>query len=95
MFHIPDGVTVGDGSYKGKCPTTPSNLKCLSTGECKVCKQINDVNEGCDVSSSLPICDPDPSTAQIENTEIASATPACVACKKNSKHFSSAVLIGL
>ena len=42
---------MGDGTESGKCP---SSLKCLSTGECKVCKLINGVNEGC--SGSTPYC---------------------------------------
>ena len=57
---ILDGQTQGDGTSVGKCP---NNLKCLSTGECRVCKIINDVHEGCSVgtchcdeSSDPPSC---------------------------------------
>ena len=39
-----DGLTQGDGTSVGKCP---NSLKCLSTGECRVCKVIDSVHEGC------------------------------------------------
>ena len=47
-----DGQTQGDGTSVGKCP---NSLKCLSTGECRVCKLINNVYEGC--SGATPYCD--------------------------------------
>ena len=47
-----DGQTQGDGTSIGKCP---NSLKCLSTGECRVCKVINSVHEGC--SGATPYCD--------------------------------------
>ena len=47
-----DGTTAGDGSTVGKCP---NSLKCISTGECKVCKIVGNTQEGC--STSEPYCD--------------------------------------
>ena len=47
-----DGQTQGDGTSIGKCP---NSLKCLSTGECRVCKIVNSVHEGC--SGATPYCD--------------------------------------
>ena len=44
--------SAGDGSTVGKCT---NNLKCLSSGECRVCKVINGNHEGC--SGSTPYCD--------------------------------------
>ena len=53
LYHK-DGTTAGDGTEIGKCPSSYSNVKCLSTGECKVCKIISGIHQGC--SGSTPIC---------------------------------------
>ena len=66
----------------GKCPTTPSGLKCLSTGECNVCKLINGNYEGCDVTSSTPVCDADASTSAIDDSAV-NTLSVCVGCKKD------------
>ena len=49
---IIDGISAGDGTTVGNCP---NSLRCLSSGECRVCKVISggsnavtQVNEGCE-----------------------------------------------
>ena len=44
--------SMGDGTTVGKCT---NNLKCMSSGECRVCKVINGNHEGC--SGLTPYCD--------------------------------------
>ena len=80
-----DGAT-GNGDTIGKCPTIPSNLKCLSTGECNICKDISGRHEGCDVTSTTPVCDADSATDGIQ--DIADGKIAqCTACMKDGRHF--------
>ena len=78
-----DGAT-GNGDTIGKCPTIPSNLKCLSTGECNICKDISGRHEGCDVTSTTPVCDADSVTSVIDDSAIEKFS-ACVACKRNGE----------
>ena len=52
FYYVKDGVTAGDGTTVGKCP---GNLKCISTGECRVCKIVSGQHEGC--SGANPRCD--------------------------------------
>ena len=68
------------------CSLSSYNYKCLSTGYCNVCGNIDNVAEGCDILSSNPVCDADSSTTYIEDS--AEATVAqCVACKKDGKYL--------
>ena len=85
-FCFLDGTSTGNGESKGMCSTSSYNYKCLSTGYCNVCGNINNVAEGCDILSSNPVCDADSSTTYIEDS--AEATVAqCVACKKDGKYL--------
>ena len=65
---IKDGTTTGDGSELGKCPSSNSNYRCLSTGACNVCGLISGVAEGCDPFSTTPVCDADSTTSAIDDT---------------------------
>ena len=59
-------------------------MKCLSDGDCKVCKVISSLHEGCDIHSMTPVCDADSKVSGIQDS--AEKTIAeCVACKKESK----------
>ena len=78
-----DGAT-GNGDTIGKCPTIPSNLKCLSTGECNICKVISGRHEGCDVTSTTPVCDADSTTSLIDGSATEKFS-SCVACKRNGE----------
>ena len=49
---LSDGISSGDGSTVGNCP---NNLRCISSGECNVCKLVGTVHEGC--SNPEPYCD--------------------------------------
>ena len=78
----------GDGTDLGFCPSSPANLRCLSSEECRVCKLIGSNYEGCDVTSTTPVCDPDKDTAQIQTDFSTTTTTAeCVGCKKTSKYL--------
>ena len=86
-----DGSTMGDGSTLGLCPTNPPLLRCLSSGECRICKQISANYEGCDYKSAMPICDANSLTGVIEITEAdynnTDNNPVCTACKKAGKYL--------
>ena len=77
-----DGITPGDGTDIGKCPSSYSNYKCLSTGMCNVCGLIAELAEGCDISSTTPVCDADSSSSIIEDSATEKISK-CVACKKS------------
>ena len=79
-----DGVTTGDGTAIGKCPSAYSSYKCLSTGGCNVCGLISGYAEGCDITSTAPVCDADSSTFGIQDTATAKVAE-CVACKKSGR----------
>ena len=66
------------------CSLSSFNYKCLSTGYCNVCGNINNVAEGCDILSSTPVCDADSSTGSIEDSA-AQKVAQCVACKKDGE----------
>ena len=83
-FATKDGTTAGDGTELGKCPSSNSNYKCLSTGACNVCGLISNVAEGCDVLSTTPVCDADSTTSGIQDSAT-NKVAACVACKKSGK----------
>ena len=79
-----DGTTAGDGTELGKCPSSNSNYRCLSTGACNVCGLISGVAEGCDPFSTTPVCDADSTTSAIDDTAT-NKVSQCVACKKSGK----------
>ena len=85
-FCLLDGTSTGNGESKGMCSTSSYNYKCLSTGYCNVCGNINNVAEGCDILSLTPVCDADSSTTYIEDSTEATVAQ-CVACKKDGKYL--------
>ena len=80
-----DGST-GDGTEIGKCPSSYSSYKCLSTGACNVCGLISGLAQGCDILSATPVCDADTSTSGIQDSATGKVAQ-CVACKKSGKSF--------
>ena len=81
-----DGTTTGDGTTIGKCPSSYSNYRCLSTGACNVCGLISGVAQGCEIRSSTPVCDMDSSTSGIQDTA-SNKVAQCVACKKSGNYL--------
>ena len=79
-----DGITPGDGTTIGKCPSSVRDNRCLSTGECKLCGLINGIAEGCDIHSPTPVCDADSTTSGIEDTATGKIAQ-CVACTKSGR----------
>ena len=78
---IVDGTT-GDGSERGKCPSFYSTYKCLSDGACNVCGLINGYAEGCDITSTTPVCDADSATT-ITELSATGKVAHCVKCTQN------------
>ena len=81
-----DGTTTGDGTTMGKCPSSYSNYRCLSTGSCNVCGLISGVAQGCEIRSSTPVCDMDSSTSGIQDAA-SNKVAQCVACKKSGNFW--------
>ena len=81
-----DGSTMGDGTEIGKCPSSYSNYRCLSTGACNVCGLISGYAEGCDITSTTPVCDADGSTSETEVSAVAKVAK-CVKCRKSGKEY--------
>ena len=81
-----DGLSMGDGTEIGKCPSSYSNYRCLSTGACNVCGLISGYAEGCDISSTTPVCDADGSTSETEVSAVAKVAK-CVKCRKSGKNI--------
>ena len=94
---FPDGTTKGDGTPEtgGMCQQQDATRKCLSTGECRLCKFVTEdldgttVNryEGCGgITSAAPICDADADTTIIEfdnsDYDDSNKIPTCRVCKK-------------
>ena len=79
-----DGTSAGDGTTIGKCPSGHSSYKCLSNGACNVCGLISGNAEGCDITSTTPVCDADSTTSGIQDSA-SGKVAQCVACKKNGK----------
>ena len=77
-----DGTTTGDGTELGKCPSSNSNYRCLSTGACNVCGLISGIAEGCDTFSTTPVCDADSTASGIQDSATEKVA-VCVACKKS------------
>ena len=81
-----DGSSPGDGTSIGKCPSNYSTYKCLSTGECNVCGLISGQAQGCDITSTSPVCDADSSTSGTQDTATGKVAQ-CVACTKSGKNY--------
>ena len=79
-----DGTSAGDGTTIGKCPSGHSSYKCLSSGACNVCGLISGNAEGCDITSSTPVCDADSTTSGIQDSA-SGKVAQCVACKKSGR----------
>ena len=79
-----DGTSAGDGTTIGKCPSGHSSYKCLSNGACNVCGLISGNAEGCDITSTTPVCDADSTTSGIQDSA-SGKVAQCVACKKTGK----------
>ena len=78
-------TVTGDGSDIGNCPTHYPNYKCLSSGACNICGNINSgTAEGCDIDSDKPVCDADSGSTEIEDSAT-DKEAKCVACKKSGK----------
>ena len=83
-----DGITAGDGFSQGKCPSR----NCLSNGYCNTCGLISGKAEGCDITSTTPVCDADsvaPGTQLLTFSAAGLTVGQCVACKKDGKYLSS------
>ena len=76
---------MGDGSEIGKCPSSYSNYRCLSTGACNVCGLISGNAEGCDITSTNPVCDADNSLSGTQDSATGKVAQ-CVACTKSGTH---------
>ena len=79
---ILDGTSAGEGTELGKCPSSNSNYKCLSTGACNVCGLVSGVAEGCDAFSTTPVCDADSTTSGVQDSA-SNKEAVCAACKKS------------
>ena len=75
-----DGTSPGDGTTIGKCPSQYSTYRCLSTGECNECGLISGFAEGCDILSSIPVCDTSYTTFSVADSKFVTVSK-CVACK--------------
>ena len=60
----------------------------MSTGECRGCKLVGNMYEGCDITTGLPICDADLDTVAVDWTDYSNAihNARCAACTKKGKH---------
>ena len=70
-----------------QCPSSPSDLICLSSSECNRCKRTSGIHEGCNAFSSTPVCDIDSDdigVAGIQDTGDRKLAK-CVPCKKDGK----------
>ena len=87
LFDIIIDGSIGDGTEIGKCPSGHSTYKCLSTGGCNVCGLISGVAEGCDITTTSPVCDADSTTSGIQDSA-SGKVAKCVACKKSGNLIS-------
>ena len=81
---------MGDGSEIGKCPSSYSTFKCLSTGACNVCGLISGYAEGCDITSTNPVCDADSATSVTEDSAVGKVAH-CVKCTKSGRSHNMGV----
>ena len=77
MFAL-DGITNGNGLSSGKCP----QYNCLSNGYCNICGTISGYAEGCDITSTSPVCDADKDTSGTQDSATAKVAQ-CVPCTKS------------
>ena len=63
---------------QGICPSN----KCLSSGACNLCGLISGKAEGCDITSTTPVCDADTTTSGTQDSA-AGKIAQCVACTKS------------
>ena len=70
-------MTTGDGSEIGRCPSSFTNYRCLSTGSCNVCGLISGYAEGCDITSITPVCDADSTTLVTEDSATSMRSCLC------------------
>ena len=78
--------TRGDGTTMGICPTIQSNYRCLSSGACNVCENISGTHEGCDVTSTRPVCDADSATGGIQGSADGKVAQ-CTECKMDGRQL--------
>ena len=79
MFAL-DGLTIGDGFTPGSCP----QYNCLSNGQCNICGTIAGYAEGCDITSTTPVCDADKDITGTQDSATRKVAQ-CVKCTKSSK----------
>ena len=85
IFYIYVGVgTQGDGTTIGKCPSSHSSYRCLSSGACNVCGLISGTHEGCVSTSTTPVCDADSTTSIIDDTAVEKEA-VCKGCTKSGQ----------
>ena len=91
MYYIYVGVgTQGDGTTIGKCPSSHSSYRCLSSGACNVCGLISGTHEGCVSTSTTPVCDADSTTSTIEDTAVEKEA-VCKGCTKSGQSLANHV----
>ena len=78
-------IKILDGK-DSNCPSSPSSLICLETNECNRCRYNSNKNEGCDSSSTKPICDMDEATVGYQ-TSATRKLAKCEPCKKSGNSF--------
>ena len=78
-----DDLSSGDGTEIGNCPSNYPTYNCLSNGACNVCGLISGYAEGCDITSTTPVCDAD-STTSISEDSATGKVAHCVKCTKSS-----------
>ena len=89
IFHIYVGVgTPGDGTTIGKCPSSHSSYRCLSSGACNVCGLISGTHEGCVSTSTTPVCDADSTTSIIDDTAVEKEA-VCKGCTKSGQNLAN------
>ena len=74
--------TTADGTTRGTCPMSPSDLLCHSDGYCNVCRLIDDIHVGCDEFSATPVCDADSTTIGVQDSAV-DKRAVCSGCKKD------------
>ena len=75
--------TTADGTTRGQCPMSPSDLLCHSDGYCNVCRLNNGtgVHVGCSKFSSTPVCDADSTITGVQDSAVEKRA-VCSGCKK-------------
>ena len=65
----------------------------MSSSECRICKWISPNYEGCDVTSTNPVCDGNKDATGITKTYDSDKTAQCLGCKKDGKYLSGESII--